>query len=524
MDFVLKSIALNHYKRKDIQMEMVREAMNKEIAISFSGKGYGKRPDALNYPNDVLTLAKKGATSFHGSEELWSNPLNIVTGASKKETEELRTGWDFIIDIDCPYWKLSKITAWLVIKVLEDFEIKSISAKFSGNKGFHIGVPFEAFPKVVNGVETKTQFPEDPRKIALYILDYISKNYINVTDDQKIIFGNKFSIPIAQLAKQTKSSINQLTKRVCKKCHALKKPFSYEFICPKCSHSLYFRNIPDTEYQKCPNTIGGEKCNTIMNAKKLDAPCKCGSEEHIILFDPLSIIEVDTLLISSRHLYRMTYSLHEKSGLVSTPINPSNVLNFSKKEAEPKDFKMPDFKFLERENVKHGEAMQLLLASRDFQPTIKQPETPKNYYEEELLDEAIPEDKFPPCIKKILEGVTDGRKRSIFILQNFLTSVGWDKANIKKRLYEWNKLNSEELRQTILDGQLRHHMQRKESILPPNCNNNAYYKDMQICLPDEFCPRIKNPAQYTKLKEKLTKKTKKKATKKSKESQTKEQK
>ena len=34
--------------------------------------------------------------------------------------------------------------------------------------------------------------------------------------------------------------------------------------------------------------------------------------------------------ISSRHLYRMPYSLHEKSGLVSIPFNPEKVMLFRK--------------------------------------------------------------------------------------------------------------------------------------------------------------------------------------------------
>ena len=38
--------------------------------------------------------------------------------------------------------------------------------------------------------------------------------------------------------------------------------------------------------------------------------------------DVEKFLEIDTVLISSRHLYRMPYSLHEKSGLVSLPINP----------------------------------------------------------------------------------------------------------------------------------------------------------------------------------------------------------
>ena len=46
-------------------------------------------------------------------------------------------GWDLIIDIDAKNWQISKITAWLIVECLKEFGIKSISIKFSGNKGFH---------------------------------------------------------------------------------------------------------------------------------------------------------------------------------------------------------------------------------------------------------------------------------------------------------------------------------------------------------------------------------------------------
>jgi hypothetical protein len=36
----------------------------------------------------------------------------------------------------------------------------------------------------------------------------------------------------------------------------------------------------------------------------------------INVFDVGGLIEVDTILLASRHLFRTVYSLHEKSGLV----------------------------------------------------------------------------------------------------------------------------------------------------------------------------------------------------------------
>ena len=74
------STVLKYYKRKEIQEAMLAAAENKEVAVSFGGKGYGKRPDMLRYPSDVIEFVKQGATSFHCSEEIWSNPLQVEWG------------------------------------------------------------------------------------------------------------------------------------------------------------------------------------------------------------------------------------------------------------------------------------------------------------------------------------------------------------------------------------------------------------------------------------------------------------
>lgn len=136
------STTLKHYKKESVQNAIIESADKKEIAIKFGDKGFGKRPDILTYPKDVLELAKQGATSFHASEELWSNPLQLDPMMKKSEIEKLRVGWDFVLDIDCPIWKIAKIITWLIIKALKEHKISSVSLKFSGNKGFHIGVPF----------------------------------------------------------------------------------------------------------------------------------------------------------------------------------------------------------------------------------------------------------------------------------------------------------------------------------------------------------------------------------------------
>src|SRR3989344_275434 len=121
------SALLTHYKRKDVQEAIICHAKDKEIAVKFGEKGFGKRPDTLQYTNDILELAKQGATSFHASEELWKNPLQLDPLMKRQELEDLRIGWDLIIDIDCIVFDYSKIAADLVIKALKFHKIKSIS-------------------------------------------------------------------------------------------------------------------------------------------------------------------------------------------------------------------------------------------------------------------------------------------------------------------------------------------------------------------------------------------------------------
>src|SRR3989344_7891959 len=91
---------LKYYSRRDVQKEIVEISKNREIAVNFGDKGYGKRPDVIQFENDVYELAKKGATSFHISEERWQNPLLIKTGMARKQLDDLRMGWDLLIDLD----------------------------------------------------------------------------------------------------------------------------------------------------------------------------------------------------------------------------------------------------------------------------------------------------------------------------------------------------------------------------------------------------------------------------------------
>jgi len=431
------STILKHYKRPEIQKEIIDNAIDREVAVRFNDK-FGKRPDVLTYPNDILELAKQGATSFHASEELWKNPLHLGQDMKKKEIEDLRKGWDLVLDIDCHFIEYSKHAADLVIKALKYHNINAISCKFSGNKGFHIGVPFEAFPEMINNVETKFMFPELPRRIALYITELIKKPLANKIMELE---GNNFS-------------------KIIDKTGSKKEDIIY--------------------YQK--DTLGTKIPH--LNVEPF--------------------LEIDTILLSSRHLYRMPYSLHEKSGLVSVVINPDKVLKFEKIIADPNNVRISRFKFLDK-NVERNQAKNLIVQAYDFKPKEEEKkEKPQQEYE--ALQDAIPEDFFPPCIKKIASGLEDGRKRSMFVLINFLTNIGWDYDQIEKWMENWNKKNPEPLREVLIKGHIKYHKQKKEKILPPNCVNKSYYIDLRLCTPDNLCPRIKNPVNYAKIKAKIANK------------------
>jgi len=480
------STVLSYYNREDIQTAIVNAAHDREVAVRFGQGGFGKRPDILNYPKDVIELVKQGATSFHVSEEIWRNPLAIESSMKPRELDELRTGWDLVLDIDCPDWEFSKLTAHMFIKALKEQGIKSISCKFSGNKGFHIGVPFEAFPSVYNGKPLSESFPEGPQKIASFLLDFVDKNYVKVIGDRIVFDAHSFTIPQLREKFDGKDFIS-ITCSSCGKKLALNTEKNNEFVCSKCGKNAKSRN----------NFLECGKCKVLMNQVSLGTSlCSCGSNDYHHKFDPLAIIEVDTILIAPRHLYRMPYSLHEKSGLASIPIDPSKVLEFDKSSANPESLKISEYRFLDNSNAKPNEAKKLLVKASDFlhKEDEKIIEKTKEY---NVPETAIPSACFPPCIHNILKGIKDGRKRAVFILKNFLSSCGWGNDEIEKLIYDWNRKNPDSLKETIIKGQLSHHRKLQKRFPPPNCDNQMYYQAFGVCTPDNLCSKIRNPVNYS---------------------------
>jgi len=334
---------IDYYSRKDIQKHIMRIAANREMAVKFGDTGFGKRPDVLQFENDILELAKSGATSFHFSEEKWSNPLLLEAGMTKRQLDELRVGWDLIIDVDSKNFEFSRQAA-LIIEALKFHNLKKISVKFSGNHGFHIGIPFKAFPKKVNDVDVKLLFPEGPRVIASY-LKYIIKDHLT-----------------AKLLENT--SLDAISKK-----------------------------------------IGIPKDRLVENGE----------------INPFALVDIDTILISNRHMFRVPFSLNEKSGLVSIPINPEDVLSFSRDSAKIENVKT-DLGYMNDDDFEEGEAKNLITQAFDWnqklpsQTSERVSETKKEF---ETVKAMISKDLFPPCVKKGLEGLEDGRKRFLLFYLTF---------------------------------------------------------------------------------------------------------
>ncbi len=416
---------LDYYSRKDVQKAILDASKNREVAVKYSSGSFGKRPDALNFEQDVFELAKHGATSFHVSEEHWRNPLLLKTGMAKNELDKLRIGYDIILDVDTKFIEYARETADLLIDALRFHNVKNIGLKFSGNSGFHIGISSQSLPEQINNVPIIKLFPETPRAIAAYL---------------KTMIKSKLSEKILKI-----SSLQEISKST------------------------------------------GKSKEELMEKNQ---------------FNPFSIIEIDTILISSRHMYRAPYSINEKRGLVSIPINLDELKSFDLKKARIENVK-PTMQFLP--SVKEKEATQLVMQALDavnkgLQITGQQEEQKQKHHYDELST-SIPDEFFPECIKKLLNGVKDdGRKRALFILVNFLKCMGYSAQEIENIIKKWNQKNYQPLPESYLLSQLSWHGRQSEKILPPNCSNLSYYKEIGVKCPDEVCSRCKNPVSFAKRK------------------------
>jgi hypothetical protein len=208
--------------------------------------------------------------------------------------------------------------------------------------------------------------------------------------------------------------------------------------------------------------------------------------------DPYSIIDIDTVLISERHMFRMQYSLNEKKWLASVPLEKNKVIDFDIEQAMPDkiDTKLDFFNIPQKKN----EASSLFIRAYDaFKEAPKQ--EAKNEKSFTPINLPLDMNKLPPCIKTISNGLSDGRKRSVFILINFLRNIGRTKEEVISFLLEWNKKNNPPLKENLIIPQVEYAFSGK-SYPPPNCDSKGYYKFFNVCFPDQTCKLIKNPLSY----------------------------
>ncbi len=461
----IRSITQLYYSNPAVSKEILKFARDREVSPRYFN-GFGKRPDTLQYESDVLELVKRGATSFHCSEELWKDPLQIETGMRPEQLNELRKGWDLLIDIDCKWFDYSKKAAQAVIAVLENNGIKNLGVKFSGSKGWHILVPWKAFPKRIGDQNVKDLFPGLARKLVEYIRfeseKIFRKNLPSTFDDD---FKNM------DLKKGKKCNLcGEIAKEMILK----------EFYCDSCNTGEQRKIVPgEKKIFKCPN------CRKIFSVKRSTPFYECSScginslenpsdFSEDIQEDLFDLIGLDMILVSPRHLFRMPYSLHEKTALASIVVSKEKIESFKMSDANPLTVKPRSF----MPNVEEGEAASLFREALDWSKSRGDSSAEKSkksfigYGNDQsnsqpIKFEKLSDSQFPPSIRKILQGIKDGKKRALFVLLNFFRFIGIEREELEKRIYDWNKLNVPPLNDGYIKTQISWSF-RKPATMPPN--------------------------------------------------------
>ncbi len=409
---------IDYYKREEVVSSILEVSKDREVGGTLYNGSYTKRPNVLQYKNDLMGMVRSGSVAFHASVERWKNPMKLDTKMRKEDMDRLRKGWDLILDIDSDMGlDAAKLAAKRIIEVLENYGIEKYGIKFSGRRGFHIGIPWKAFPMRVDFERTSKQFPRIPQAVAAYIRKEIKSGLL-----QDLI--------------ELKGSFHRLSEEL---------------------------------------------------------------EGHVEKMTPFAFVEVEKDW-GKRHLFRLPYSLHDGTWLVSYPLKKDEIDSFSMEDTEPGEV---EFGRMFLKDVKRGCAKDLVVDAVNWVSKKKKHEDEK---EEEVKKisptDPVPEKKFPPCIKNILGGLSDGRKRSVFILITFLRRMGWDWEKTEGRLDEWNDKNDPPLPENYINTQVKWFKRQERNLVSPSCDNDLYYKSFGVCEPDEKCKQgtdeiqIKNPVVY----------------------------
>ena len=294
----------------------------------------------------------------------------------------------------------------------------------------------------------------------------------------------------------------------CVACSTMSESFKYlDLHCDMCQRSerRQFTGELEKEYKcvECRRAMRTDLSGDIYRCKKckidsLKSPNNFTKSKEIDLYD---LMGLDFVMISPRHLFRAPYSLHEKTALASVVIDKRDILKFEFKDANPLTIKVRNF----MPECEEEEAKQLVIEALDWakENEIDEPENKlggkyANYKPIKLKE--IKEDNFPACVKNILKGLPDGKKRVLFVLINLCRSIGMEPKEIEKRFFEWDKRNSPGVGDKYIKAQLSWAYKRKP-IMPPNCKEA--YLGIGVCEPDIICNTIKNPVNYVVRKSKL---------------------
>lgn len=505
----VKSVAQSFYSRKDVQKAIFDFCKGRETVPKYF-EGFGKRPQCLDYPTEVLTLARNGATSFHCSEERWNDIMSIGSD-SITDLSDLRSGWDLLIDIDSKYFEVAKYAAVSIIESLENHGVGNIGVKFSGNKGFHIIVPWEAFPQEINGEKTSSLFPSLPRAIVSYLMD-------NCKDKLE-----EYLKADGELWNSLKGSKGVSMGVRCEDCKNLASAYYLiNLSCPACGTGQELRrSLEEVESSDKDSSFSNGKkrkcvqCSSpvVESFKKKVYYCdesKCNNKRASItsltnpsafsseaLPDIYEQLGLDVVLVSPRHLFRAPYSLHEKTSLVSVVIDKSRVLEFKHSDANPLGIIIKDFLPVSTS----GEARGLVVNALDWLAKTDKDKssykgasslTGKKDFKEVVIDRS--KLQYAPVIDSILKGLVDGRKRGLFILINYFKSLNFSQEEVSKIVIDWNKKNSKPLRDGYIKTQISWSFNQKK-LLPPNYDK-PHYKGIGITPTAEEL-KSKNPVSYT---------------------------
>jgi len=499
--------------KSEIQIPEFRRARNKfspyprERTFPISGlkKVYQqiKPKKFLSHRSEHVTLRKERANLERIKKVIvWFRKHKAIE--FNDESLRIIKNYESLFKSDIGVIKIKNI-AEKATEVVYDVSVKETESFFggdypvllhnSGSKGFHVLVPWKAFPQELSGKKTCEMFPEWPRRICAYL------------KEKSRVFLEK------EMSTEDSKSMAKFKRGVrCETCKNLsEETFQVLYICSSCKTRLEntLDNFKRKRIIRCPNCskemveLSKSKFFTCRICDKNSKTHPDNFNEQAIVEDIFEVLGLDVILVSSRHLFRMPYSLHEKTALASVVIDSSEVKNFDMiRDANPLKVKVKDF----MPESKVNEAQRLLIEAIEYKIPEEKFDISKvskgnnqneasgeNKKYKEITIREFSSKIYPPSINKILQGMGDGRKRALFILLSFFKSLKMPDERIQKEVELWNAKNTEQLPPSYIKGQLMWYAKTKPK-LPPNFDK-PYYKEIGI-IPTQEEMKSKNPVSY----------------------------